>query len=236
MGQHNASPLVVSIAALAGAVALLAIASAASAHEHVTAGDLEFVIGWGTEPPVAYQMNSITIRVEHNLQPSGSVLVTGVADNLTVTISTGTATSVKAVEEQHGIPGTYEFAIVPTRVGTYTIRIAGQINGTTFDVSADPEDVTGGLDVDFPVSDPTPKELDDNASAQQARIEALQAQVAALQAGGGGTPVTQAQLEQANAAASTATMLALVGLAAGVVGVAVGAMGMRKGKAPPPAK
>lgn len=211
---------------LGSAALLLALAPSASAHEHVTAGDLEFIVGWGTEPAILYQMNTITVEVQHNLEPSGSEVVSGVATNFTVSLSTGTVTAIKTVEEVPEEPGTYAFPIVPTREGTYTVTIVGQINGTQFNVSTDPEDVEAGLDVNFPVSDPTVKDLGDNATDQQAQIASLEAQLAALQGGSGA--VTQAQLDDVSAQASQATLVAVVGVLAGVVGVGVGVVGMRR--------
>ncbi len=210
----------------------VAIASSGSAHEHTTSGDLEFVVGWGTEPAVVNQFNTIDIEVIRHLQPSGTERVENVADNLTATISTGSVSAVKAVEPKEDSPGWYSFPIVPTRLGTYTVQVSGEINGTMFDVSVDVEDVVAGDDVDFPVSDPTPQDLNDNATAQQAQIAALQAQVATLESTGGS--VTKAQLDEATSQSSTATLLAVVGALAGIAGVAVGAMGVRKGRGAPP--
>lgn len=212
--------------ALLGLSVLLALASSASAHEHVTAGDLEFVVGWGEEPPVVNQLNTITINVERNLVPSGTERVTGVAANLTVNISTGPYHAVKLVEEEPGSPGVYGFPIVPTREGTYKVRIIGQINGTSIDVETEPEDVVLGLDTNFPITDPTAKDLNVNATEQQAQIEDLQSQLAALQGQSG--PVTQAQLDEAKAQAGVAMLAAVAGVAAGAVGVGVGLAGVRR--------
>ncbi|MGH2687317.1 MAG: hypothetical protein ACRDKW_00700 [Actinomycetota bacterium] len=166
---------------------------------------------------MVYQANSIDIRVERALPNDTVELVVGVAANFTVTIATGPASAVKAVEPAFGEPGGYTFPIVPTRVGAYRITIRGTIGNNTFNVTGEIEAVASGLDVDFPVSDPTARELAENASAQQAQIAA-----------------TQAEMASARAQASAAYTVGVVGALAGLVGVGVGATALRASRRRPP--
>jgi len=222
------------LAALGLAFALPALASSpASAHEHLHAGELEFTVGWSSEPPLVYQANGIEIRVERTLPNDTVEVVEGVAGNITVTIATGPSSALKGVDPAFGRPGWYTFPIVPTRAGAYRVTIAGTIDGTAFNVSGDIEGVALGLDVNFPVSDPTARDLEVNASEQQAEIAALRAQVAALEAGGGGG--TQAELDAVRAEAATAYAAGVAGALAGLAGAGVGAAALRaaRGRAKP---
>jgi hypothetical protein len=213
-------------------LSLVAVSAMASAHEHVTSGDLEFVIGWGTEPPVVGVQNTVAISVRHHLANNSTELVSGVAQNMTVTISTGPASAFKAVEDSFGSPGWYEFAIIPTREGVYSIRITGTIEGTMFNVSAELEEVAPAGDISFPVVEPTPDELQDNASEQQALIAALQAQIANFTNAGSSAQIDQLKKDNAalKADLGTAMFVGALGAVFGLVGTGIGVVGMRKGR------
>ena len=199
----------------------------AAAHGHYHVEPYAFTVGWIDEPAVVGAPNGLDLGIELVGPANSSEPVTGVAGDLTATLMWGGESAVRALEPRSGDPGSYTFQVIPTRAGSYTVRIQGTLNGTAIDFTAELEAPEERSELEFPAVDPTPHELqaalDDALAAlalSQANATALQTRVAALEASGGG------------GAASTATLIGLIALAAGVAGVAIGVMAWRKPKAP----
>lgn len=207
------------IAALLLAVLALA-ASPAAAHEHEHIGDYELTVGWLDEPAVVGSLNGVDLGVKHYLANNTTEPVLGVDESLNVTISTGGASAPKALETQFGRPGYYTFSVIPTREGGYSVRFVGSVNGTAVNVTVELDAPLARSDLEFPVSDPTPSDLEAamaaNATAQQSTINKLQSDQAAVQA-----------------QASGAMIVGALGFVAGVAGLAMGALAMRRGNARP---
>jgi hypothetical protein len=202
-------------------LAVLAWAAApAAAHEHEMIGDYELTVGWLDEPAVVGSVNGLDLGIRHHLADNTTEPVLGVEATLTATLSTGGASVPKALEPQFGRPGSYSFDVIPTREGSYSVRFAGTVNGTAVNATVELDGPLSRLDLEFPVADPTPSDLQAamaaNATAQQATIDKLQSDQAAVQA-----------------QASAAMMVGAVGLLAGVAGVGVGALAMRRGRPKP---
>jgi hypothetical protein len=109
------------------------------------------------------------------------------------------------LEPQFGQPGWYTFDVIPTREGSYSVRIQGSLDGTAVDFTVELETVTARSDVEFPVPDPTAPELDELIRLVEAENAALRAQL------------------------GTATSIAMLGAVTGVVGLGTAAMAWRRG-------
>lgn len=191
----------IAVVALAGMLAFLTLASAASAHSRVclqadgkvldrgghgkpgptgASGDcpdadlVEFVLGWRTEPPFTNLKNGadIVLRTPDKETPIANVTT------LQAEYAYGNRTMKVPFEPQFGRVGAYTGDITPTRAGEYTLRIWGNltVNGTAYpiDFRMHPAEVTAMGDVEFPEKNPDPA--------------SLERRVAALEAGGKGTP------------------------------------------------
>jgi hypothetical protein len=220
------------LSATAAAAVLWVAASPAAAHEHYTTDPYEFIVGWTGEPAIVGVVNGLDLGIEVHGAANSTEMVTGVAEDLTVTLMSGGQSTVKALAPQFGSPGWYSFSFIPTRTGAYSVRIAGTLNGTAINFTAPLESAEASDEYQFPAVDPTPAELQEQLDdvsaalqAERANSTALAARVAALEGGSSSS-------SSAVSAASTATLIGLVGLLAGVAGVALGAMAWRKGKAP----
>lgn len=188
--------------ALAGLVALLAVALTASAHGRVCLqadgtqldrgghgrpgptgatgdcpdGDLvEFVVGWTDEPPFVGVKNGMDLGIRG---PSDNTPI-GNVTTLNAQYEFGGRTFPLEVSAQFGRPGWYTDDIAPTRAGSYTLRVWGTLNTSAgakqVNFTHQPAVVEPMGDIEFP--EPTP-----DAAALQAKITALERQVAALQA------------------------------------------------------
>src|SRR5467141_2630296 len=124
--------------------------------------------------------------------------VPGVAGNLTATLRTGPSSVVKALEPQFGRTGWYAFDVIPTREGAYSVRLLGTLNTTAVDVSVNLDLVGPRSDIEFPIADPTPAQLQDQITALARENAALRAQI------------------------GTALGVAYAGIALGIAGIAVG--------------
>src|SRR5688572_5229452 len=124
----------------AGLLALLAIAftfGSAFAHEHIPLGNYELVIGWAEEPPVAGQLNAITIRVEDTTAPDAEVDIS----KLTATLTYGGETRPLTLEKSFGTTNEYEAHFIPAIAGKYTVQLRGKVGDTDVKVDVEPEEV-----------------------------------------------------------------------------------------------
>ena len=228
--------------AAAALLALTASFAVVSAHFVFTAGKYRIAIGWQFEPaggtdtyvgaPNAIQ---VFIDVPSESNPIGTPVSTLNQDcthpDFQVTVTVGSTTSspycpvpLHDSDTGNGRLDEYDYAIIPTVVGTYTFRIFGTINGvpinqtvasgpTTFDSIAD------SSVVQFPVVIPAAAAVATkvNAVSQRAASALASAQSASTAAGG------------AKTSASGATTLAIIAIVAAVLLSALNlAIGLRR--------
>jgi hypothetical protein len=190
--QRSFRVLVFAIAIVLVAAFPLAVRPA-SAHEHRTVGEYELIVGWRDEPAVAGYLNGLDLGIEHHFPNGTTAWVVGVEGNLTAVLSTGPKNVSKALEPQFGRDGWYTFNVIPTRVGTYHVRIVGILGSTAVDLTVPLDDVSPASDLAFPTGDP------------QTQLDAANAAIAGL----------QWQLTLALVVASLSIIVAVVGLAMG---------------------
>src|SRR5512139_2415181 len=119
-------------------VIVLLTAGTALAHERVVSGDYALALGWLEEPPVVGLKNAAVIEVTtvQDNQP-----VEGAEATLTAQIAYGGKTKDLVLRPLEGRPGVYAGDFIPTRRGTYTLRVGGTIDGQPIEASADIEEV-----------------------------------------------------------------------------------------------
>lgn len=206
--------------AVAGVIALPV--PAALAHEGRTQGDLEMVVGFGTEPAFAGQPNSVQLILVHDGEP-----VVDLGDSLDVEVTFGDQTQTFTLEPNFAVgasgePGDYRAWFIPTRAGQYTFHFTGAIQGEEVDetFTSGPQtfsDVEDPKQIQFPVQDPTNGELAERIDQEVPRLTSAteEARAAATSA-----------VEDARAAgddASSAQTFAILALAVGALGVALAA-------------
>lgn len=193
------------VAGIAGLVALPA--GPALAHGDEEVGELEIVLGFGTEPAYAGQPNSVQVLLSLDGQP-----VTD-AKGLTAEVTFGSETTTFDLEPNflvgvYGEPGDYRAWFVPSQPGPYTFHVVGEVEDEEIDVEmmSGPgafAEVKDTLEAAFPpVQAPSNEEL-------AGRLEADGARVAAA----------QAAATQASDDASQLRSIAIVGLAVGAIGL-----------------
>jgi len=123
-------------------LAAVLVTGTALAHERIVSGDYAFVLGWLDEPPVAGLKNAALAEVStaKNDQP-----VEGAEGTLTAQIVYGGKSKELLLRPLEGQPGVYAGDFIPTRRGTYTLKLGGTIDGQPIEVSNEIEEV-GSLD------------------------------------------------------------------------------------------
>jgi hypothetical protein len=198
-----------------GALAVLAAAGPASAHETTTVDEVELVVGFGTEPAYTGQPNSVQVLLTHGGNP-----VTRVRGDLVVEVSFGGERAEYRLEPffetgEFGVPGDYRAWFVPSQPGRYTFTVRGVVEGVEL-----AESFTAGPDTFSPVQDPSdstfpPVQAPSNAELAD-RIEAESVRTQRLLA---------STVDAASRATATAENVGLVALVLAAIGtiVAIGA-------------
>jgi hypothetical protein len=200
----------------------------ALAHEHRHVGPYELVVGWGVEPALVEQPNSLTIRIIHTgaEHPEAAATegehesteheegathehaeaqpqpMTGLEGSLKAEVTFGDKTMPLQLRAAFGQPGLYIADLLPTRPGSYIFHITGEISGTQ-------------LDEQFNSADGEFSDVEPLASVQFPEPVSPAADL-------------QTQLTSAQQAANTARLLALAGLVTGVLGLAAGGFALAR--------
>jgi hypothetical protein len=141
----------ISLGIAIGSMALLlsaaTVAAGPLAHERIVSGDYALTLGWLDEPPVVGLKNAALVEVT---TATGDRPVEGAEGSLTAQIVYGGRSKellLRPLEEQ---PGAYVGDFIPTRRGTYTLKLGGTINGQAVDVSSEIEEVVSPDSLAFP--------------------------------------------------------------------------------------
>jgi hypothetical protein len=179
----------------------------ALAHVEIDVGDGKYVmeVGFRDEPAYLGQPNALALSVEQ-YATGGTEPVNDLAATLSTEVSRdGQVMSLPLVPVGQG---EYEASFVPTATGDYTFRISGTIGEATVD-----ESVTSG---------PTTFNSVESLSA----IEFPQSLPDPVQ--------LKTAVADANAAATTARTLGVVGIIAGVLGLILSALALTRSRQPKP--
>jgi hypothetical protein len=147
----------------AGALAVGSGYGIASAHEHRTVGDYNFVVGFLNEPAVQGELNAVSVRVTQPAPADATpapgetdVAETPVKDlELTVEVILGDQKVSMPMEAKWGDPGHYVAYVIPSQPGDYSFHVTGDIDGQAVDetFTAGPETfstVSPRSDLEFP--------------------------------------------------------------------------------------
>jgi hypothetical protein len=226
------------VLALAGTLALsflinsnFVVVPAAFAHQTVKFGDINIEVGWGNEPPLAGQLNSITVGVSN---ASDNAPVPNAVGQLQATIKKGSET--KAIDllpqEQEGL---YGAEVIPGQIGQYELVLMGTVNGQNIngsiplDDASDPKELTfpsstgdaGNSQVTSGIIDQVSNAITDlSTQVDDAKASADQAQQTAQNA-------TQSA-QSIKASADGAYMFATVAVGIGIAGIAIAAIALSR--------
>jgi hypothetical protein len=142
------------LAVLFTPIALLLHAQPAHAHESITIGDYQIVVGWASEPPVAGQMNAIEIHVSST--STGTEQPVEDISSLTMSVSYGGQQKSLTLEPLgEDAPGGFSALLVPTVAGEYRLTFGGRLGDTPVDAETHVQEVQPAETLAFPSLDST---------------------------------------------------------------------------------
>ena len=182
--------IIIMKAILLGSVVILlffGLTSQAFAHTTIQVEPYEIEVGWGTEPPVVGFRNDFVFEIsEPGENPGLKVGVKNAFKNLEVTAKFGGVTKVLDIGSDPR-PGHYFSHVIPTKTGTYSIHLKGDIDGTPIDQEIPIEDVESTAVLDFPPK--SSSSSDQDVEAMKIAVSSLQKDVLQLKSGSiEGTP------------------------------------------------
>jgi hypothetical protein len=147
-------------------------APAASAHEHLVAGDYRLTVGWADEPAYVGARNAVSVAIADKADSP----VADAGAPLMVEVSFGEQRVNLPLEAVRQRPGEFRAWLQPTRAGTYAFRIVGTIKGQHVDATSTCSDktfhcVTDSAAIQFPAKDPSVGELAERVSRTLPRAE-----------------------------------------------------------------
>jgi hypothetical protein len=222
------SSLRLGVATAVIAVACLATATPAFAHEVRPVGSYEMTVGWAHEPTYTGIQNAVQLFVKDAKGKPVDDL--GDPPTLKVQIISGNQTGDPLelapsfdADTGLGTHGEFDAAVIPTAPGDYTFHFTGTINGQKIDEKFTSSDKTFDTvreptEVEFPAKPPSVGQLATNLDRLNPRVDGA---VSAAQS-------AQQAAKSAKDKAGTATILAVVAL---VVGLVLGGLGFLGGRA-----
>ncbi|WP_337862180.1 FixH family protein [Nitrososphaera sp.] len=209
--------------------AVLPAAPPAFAHKEANFGGITVAAGWGVEPPLQGQLNTIELEVTRGGEPVANAFA-----DAEVSIKKGG--SEKTLDVKPGEQaGTYVADIIPTQLGQYSIVINGTIDGQTInsgEIAIEDAQDTGSIS--FPDAGGAGQGDVPQGFIDQMRsvITDLTTQVegakgAAQSAGDAAASASESAL-QAKGSADRAYLVGMVGIGVGVAGIAIAVMALKR--------
>ena len=151
------------------------------AHTTVEVDPYEIEVGWGIEPPVVGFRNDFVFDIsEPGDNPGVKTGVKNAFKNLEVIAKFGGETKILDIGSDPR-PGHYFSHVIPTKTGSYSIQIQGEINGVPVDEDIRIEDVESTAILDFPPTSGTGSDQD--IVALKSAVSSLQQEVSSLKSG-----------------------------------------------------
>lgn len=164
-----------------GLIAVSSLIIPAYAHTTVEVGPYEIEVGWGTEPPIVGIRNTIVYEISESPSEGVKSGINNAFRNLEPTIKFGGVTKVLEVNSDPR-PGHYFSDIIPTKTGSLSIIMKGEINDVSVDVDIPIEDVESTSVLDFP---PTSGSSNQDVAALKNSVSSLQRDVSDLKSNSG---------------------------------------------------
>ena len=157
--------------------------SQAYAHTTVEVENYEIEVGWGTEPPVVGFRNDFVFQISEPGETEGlKVGIKNAFKSMSATAKFGGVTKVLDIGSDPR-PGHYFSHVIPTKTGSYSIHLEGQINETPIDIDIPVEDVESTAILDFPPT--SGSSSDQDVAVLKSAVSSLQQDVSSIKSGSG---------------------------------------------------
>lgn len=196
--------------------------SSSYAHTTVHVEQYEIEVGWDVEPPVVGFRNAIIYEISESPSEGVKSGIISAFKNLQSTIKMGGATKVLDINSDPR-PGHYFSKIIPTKTGSLSIQLNGEINGVPVDVDIPIEDVETTAVLDFPAS--SGSSSGQEVAALKNAMSSLQKDVTEIKSKVGGIDSSGGEVNT-----GAAYNFAVFGLSLGAAGVILAIIAMIKRK------
>ncbi len=121
------------------------------AYGHLTKkfGNVTILVGWVNEPALVGDLNSVLIQIQKG-SGKGISPVLNAFSNLSASVIYGTLTKNLDFLPSETADGSYEGKLIPTRVGTYSIFLKGDVQGQKINGEIQLDAVEGKQGISFP--------------------------------------------------------------------------------------
>jgi hypothetical protein len=133
------------------AISLLVVSSnivvpPAFAHQTMNFGSIAIEVGWANEPPLAGQLNTVTVGVSN---ASDNNPIPNAVEQLQATLKKGGETKPVDLlpQEQEGL---YGAEVIPGQIGQYELLLMGTVSGQNVNGSVPLDDVSDPKELTFP--------------------------------------------------------------------------------------
>ena len=116
------------------------------AHKEIKVGNYTIEAGWEEEPPLVNMLNNIVVYVFENESP-----VRNAMKDLSVNINYGGITKELNFVPSDETSGLYLGEIIPSKLGSYSLHLQGNINTQSLDNDIEIEDVEDATKLTFPI-------------------------------------------------------------------------------------
>lgn len=138
------------IVSIIGLLLSFGFTSQAFAHTTVEVSPYTIDVGWGLEPPIVGIRNDFVFKITEPGDASGQYRgVSNAFKNLEATAMYGGVSKIIEIDSDPRI-GYYFSPVIPTKTGSITMNLKGDINGIPIDVQIPIEDVESTTVLDFP--------------------------------------------------------------------------------------
>jgi hypothetical protein len=159
------------------------LVSQAFAHSTIEVKPYEIEVGWGTEPPVVGFRNDFVFDISEPGETAGlKVGIKNAFKNLQATAKFGGVTKVLDIGSDPR-PGHYFSHVIPTKTGSYSIQLKGEINGVLVDVNIPVESVESTAVLDFPPT--SGSSSDQDVTRLKSAVSSLQQDVSSIKSSSG---------------------------------------------------
>ena len=195
----------------------------AFAHTTIYVEQYEIEAGWGDEPPVVALPNTIVIEVAESGETEGlRIGVNSAFKSMTATLISGGATKVLDINSDPR-PGHYYAKILPTKTGSISVKLVGELNGLPIDVVIPIEDVESQSLIEFPPTSGSSSAGE--IGALKNALSSLQKDVSNIKSNVGDVSLTSGGVDVENA-----YNFAVFGLSLGAAGVVLAIIAMLRRK------
>ena len=161
----------------------IGLVSQAFAHTTIEVEQYEIEVGWGIEPPIVGIRNDFVFEIsEPGENPGVKVGVKNAFKNIDATAKFGGVTKELDIGSDPR-PGHYFSHVIPTKTGSYSLLLKGDLNGVPIDVEIPIEDVESTAVLDFPPT--SGSSSDQDVAALKSAVSSLQQEVSSIKSGSG---------------------------------------------------